>query len=492
MKEFRLPDPGEGLVEAEIVTWHVAEGDTVTTNDIVVEVETSKSLVELPIPFDGTVAKLLVAEGDTVEVGAPIIVIDDGSGDGAEAAPAAESGEADDSDGRVANLVGYGPRQAQAKRRPRKGAVSNGGAAEARAEVHERVASAFSPEAPVSRRTDVAESLAPTGDQPSGAPLPVPGRAQTEPGIATGTVLAKPPVRKLAKDLGVDLTAVVGSGNGGVITRDDVLAASDTSVGSDATATPSGTPTSAGPAGSPRHRGLPAAHRVPIKGVRKHMAQAMVQSAFTAPHVTEWLTVDVTATMELLQTLQGRREFREVRVSPTVVAAKAVCLALAQHPDLNAAWDDAAQEIVHHGQVNLGIAAATDRGLVVPNIPAADTLSLVDLAGALDELVTVARSGRTPPEAMRGGTFTITNVGVFGIDAGTPIINPGESAILALGAIQRRPWVVGSGDDERIEPRSVMTLAISFDHRLIDGATGSRFLAAVGELLANPGLALLH
>lgn len=497
MKEFRLPDPGEGLVEAEIVTWHVAEGDTVRTNDIVVEVETSKSLVELPIPFDGTVSKLLAAEGDTVEVGTPIIVIDDGSG---AAAPATTAGAGEESEGRVANLVGYGPRQTEAKRRPRKAAVS-ADVAGAGSEVHERVASAFSPEAPVSRRVDVAESLAPTGGEPSGAPLPVPGRAETEPGIASGPVLAKPPVRKLAKDLGVDLTAVVGSGDGGVITRDDVLAASRSSTTAPTApaagaAAPTGATTPPG-AGSgtpvvPTGSGLPAAHRVPIKGVRKHMAQAMVDSAFTAPHVTEWLTVDVTATMELLETLKARREFREVRVSPTLVAAKAVCLALGQYPDLNASWDEAAQEIVHHGQVNLGIAAATDRGLVVPNIRAADRMPLVSLAEALDELVAVARSGRTAPEAMRGGTFTITNVGVFGVDAGTPIINPGESAILALGSIVRRPWVVGSGAQERIEPRSVMTLAISFDHRLIDGATGSKFLAAVGELLADPALALLH
>lgn len=489
MKEFRLPDPGEGLVEAEIVTWHVAEGDVVRTNDVVVEVETSKSLVELPIPFEGTVTKLLVSEGDTVDVGTPIIVVDDGSGEAVGTDDAAAESGADE--GRVANLVGYGPRKTETKRRPRKAATANGGTAQAQAEVHDRVASAFSPEAPVSRRVDVAESLAPTGGQPSGAPLPAPGRAQTEPGIASGAVLAKPPVRKLAKDLGVDLASVVGSGNGGVITRDDVLQAASSSP-----VEPVETRTSAEPvetqSGPTRPSGLPPAHRVPIKGVRKHMAQAMVESAFTAPHVTEWLTVDVTATMELLETLRGRREFREVRVSPTLIAAKAVCLALAQHPDLNASWDDARQEIVHHGQVNLGIAAATDRGLVVPNITAADSRSLVDLARALDELVSVARSGRTPPQAMRGGTFTITNVGVFGIDAGTPIINPGESAILALGAIARRPWVVGTGADERIEPRSVMTLAVSFDHRLIDGATGSQFLATVGELLANPGLALLH
>src|SRR5699024_3060553 len=248
---------------------------------------------------------------------------------------------------------------------------------------------AFSPEAPVSRRVDVAESLAPTGGEPSGAPLPVPGRAETEPGIASGPVLAKPPVRKLAKDLGVDLTAVVGSGDGGVITRDDVLAAGRSSTTAPTApaagaAAPTGatTPPGAGSGTSVTRAGsgLPAAHRVPIKGVRKHMAQAMVESAFTAPHVTEWLTIDVTATMELLETLKGRREFREERVSPTLIAAKAVCLALAQYPDLNASWDEVAQEIVHRVQVKLGIAAATDRGLVVPNSRAEDRMALVSLA----------------------------------------------------------------------------------------------------------------
>ena len=476
MQEFRLPDPGEGLVEAEIVTWRVAEGDTVKINDIVVEVETSKSLVELPIPYEGVVAKLLVSEGDTVDVGAPIILVDDGT---------ADSG--DDTDGgRVANLVGYGPRQGETKRRARKGSEGNGDQADA--ETRDRIASAFGAVEPVSRPTDLTASLSPAtsgSGEASSAPLPSPGVARTEPGIAKGAVLAKPPVRKLAKDLGVDLAAVVGSGDGGTVTRDDVLAASAAAEAAELAARPD-------PLRAEGHVATLASRREPIKGIRKVMAQAMVNSAFTAPHVTEWLTFDATGTMELLELLKSRREFRDVRLSPTLIAARVVCLALRQFPDLNASWDDAAQEIVYHGRVNLGIAAATDRGLVVPNIPDADRLSFVELAAAMDELVAVARAGRTAPSAMTGGTFTITNVGVFGVDAGTPILNPGESGILALGAIQRRPWVVGSGAEERIEPRSVMTLALSFDHRMIDGATGSRFLALVADLLANPGLALLH
>lgn len=474
MKQFRLPDPGEGLVEAEIVTWLVAEGDTVKVNDIVVEVETSKSLVELPIPYDGTVVTLLAREGETVEVGAPIITIDDGSGDEIES----ESG-----DGRVANLVGYGPRETEAKRRPRKG---SGDAETERQELHTQLASAFTPEVPVSRRIDEAESLATApAVKPSGDPLPSPGTADTEPGIPTGSVLAKPPVRKLAKDLGVDLARVVGSGDGGVITRDDVHAAAEAAEAAAQEA-------ANGPLRAEGRVATLESHREPIKGIRKVMAQAMVASAFTAPHTTEWLTFDATGTVELIEMLKSRKEYRDVRISPTLIAARVVCLALRQFPDLNASWDEAAQEIVYHGRVNLGIAAATGRGLVVPNIPDADRLSFAELSEALDDLVATARAGRTRPSAMTGGTFTVTNVGVFGVDAGTPILNPGEAGILALGAIQRRPWVVGSGADERIEPRSVMTLALSFDHRMIDGATGSRFLALIADLLANPGLALLH
>lgn len=472
MKQFRLPDPGEGLVEAEIVTWLVAEGDEVKVNDIVVEIETSKSLVELPIPYEGTVASLLVAEGQTVEVGAPIITIDDGTGD--------EIVDPDAEGARVANLVGYGPKEGESKRRPRKGSADSA----EKSAVHEQLASSFTPEVPVSRPIDSAESLATAaGAAAVGAPLPSPGEANTEPGIATGAVLAKPPVRKLARDLGVDLSEVVGSGDGGLITREDVHAAAATAAAM------------AEEASALRTEGRVAtleSRREPIKGIRRVMAQAMVTSAFTAPHTTEWLTFDATGMVELLELLKSRKEYRDVRVSPTLIAARVVCLALRQFPDLNASWDEAAQEIVYHGRVNLGIAAATGRGLVVPNIPDADRLSFSELSTALDDLVATARAGRTAPSAMAGGTFTITNVGVFGVDAGTPILNPGEAGILALGAIARRPWVVGSGEDERIEPRSVMTLALSFDHRMIDGATGSRFLAMIADLLANPGLALLH
>ena len=483
-------------------------GDRVAVNDIVVEVETSKSLVELPIPFEGEVSALLVSEGDTVDVGTPIIRISDGAGEPAPAldpvpaddsAPAVDSGPAVDlgsgapvdgassdaePEGRVANLVGYGPKSTESKRRPRKAAADP--VTEA---AHDQVAArSFATDLPVSRRADYRESLPPDQAEPVGEPLPDPGEASSPAPVSGAAVLAKPPVRKLARDLGVDLGELTGSGPGGVITRDDV---------EQAAAEP------AEQAGAPvdeqtdRGRTPPGGSqlgetRIPIKGVRKATAKAMVQSAFTAPHVSEWVTIDVTGTMELVERLKARREFRDVKITPMLIIAKAVCLALQRTESLNSAWDEAAQEIVIKHSINLGIAAATPRGLVVPNIKGAQAYDLRGLAGALTELVATARAGKAQPSDLSGGTFTITNVGVFGVDGGTPILNPGEAGILCIGQIARRPWVVGSGADERIEPRWVTTLGVSFDHRLVDGEQGSTFLADVAGLLADPGLALLY
>ncbi|UYM07132.1 dihydrolipoamide acetyltransferase family protein [Solicola gregarius] len=476
-QEFKLPDVGEGLTEAEIVSWKVKAGDTVAVNDIIVEIETAKSLVELPSPYDGTVAALLVAEGETVDVGKPIIAVstadDPAADDGAQRgegdpyihlADKAKTDEIDMSNPAATGgsekqmLVGTGPKEAATKRRARRTAAT----ATAQADVQQAfsTAPAPAPELPVEQ----AEESVPAAPQPT---VPTGPRLRA---------LAKPPVRKLAKDLGVDLTTLTPSGEGGVVTRADV----------EAYAAGAQAPT------APPVASATGDVRVPIKGVRKMTAQAMVQSAFTAPHVTEWLTLDVTKTMELVESLKGRREFADVRVSPLLVLAKAVCLAVRRTPELNAAWDDAAQEIVLKRAVNLGIAAATPRGLVVPNIKGADSMSLVEIATALGELVATARAGRTKPAEMSGGSFTITNVGVFGVDAGTPILNPGESGILAFGAIKKQPWVVEGPDGDRIEPRYVTTLALSFDHRIVDGEQGSRFLADIGALLADPATALLY
>jgi 2-oxoisovalerate dehydrogenase E2 component (dihydrolipoyl transacylase) len=466
---FRLPDPGEGLVEADIVTWRVAVGDQVKINDILVEVETSKSLVELPTPYAGTVTELLVSEGDTVDVGTPIISIDDGL----DVAPAAEP-NGDGREAQVPNLVGYGPRTGTAKRRPRRSA------GDGPVEAHDQIADSFTTNAPVSRRADNREPLQAGQGAATGAPLPGPGETAPAPMSSGGAVLAKPPVRKLAKDLGVDLGSLVGSGPGGVITRDDVTAASKRAEPAEEI----GAPLVEG-------RGRREDVRIPIKGVRKSTADAMVRSAFTSPHVSVWLDCDVTATMQLVERLKTRREFADLRVSPLLIVARAVCLALRRTPELNSFWDEPAQQIVLKSSINLGIATATPRGLLVPNIKGAESFSLAELAAALQGVVTTAREAKTQPADLAGGTFTITNIGVFGVDAGTPILNPEESGILCFGQIARRPWVVGDGSDERIEPRWVTTLSVSFDHRLADGAQGSTFLADVAAILSDPALALL-
>ncbi|GAA2747350.1 dihydrolipoamide acetyltransferase family protein [Terrabacter aerolatus] len=477
IKTFNLPDPGEGLVEAEIVEWKVSPGDTVKVNDMVLEIETAKSLVELPIPWAGTVKELLVEVGQTIDVGTPIISIDDGLGgdDAPAAAPSIPGEKAAPSEGASeAILVGYGAKAGATARRARKGMASAPVAA-APTETEQVAAAApvVEPSAPAAR----VES--PTAVAPST-------------GAVGGRPKAKPPVRKLAKDLGIDLAAVTASGADGIITRDDVTnhatgsAVNGAAVQGDSagitTPTAYRTPFGAGER----------EERIPIKGVRKMTAQAMVGSAFTAPHVTEWITIDVTKTMELVDRLKGSREFTDVKVTPLLVLAKALVLAVRRNPGMNATWDEANQEIVQKNYVNLGIAAATPRGLIVPNIKDAHAMTMLELAQAIGALTATAREGRTQPAEMSGGTMTITNVGVFGVDSGTPIINPGESAIVCFGAIRKQPWVVTDADgNDEIAIRHVTQLAVSFDHRLIDGELGSRFLSDLAAILADPAQALV-
>src|SRR5512139_127013 len=480
MPEYKLPDPGEGLTEAEIVAWKVKVGDTVKINDVVVEIETAKSLVELPSPFAGTVTAILVEEGQTVEVGTPIIAI----GDAAEASPAApveapagkhaaETAEGEGDEPPMKTLVGYGPRTVEARRRPRKGSVTP--ATEAGAATQMQVQGSFAPGGAQSQA--VVEA-----DEP--AVPAVSARAGSEGNGSNVQVLAKPPVRKLAKDLGIDLRSVTPTGPNGTVTRADV----ENHVGTTEAAP---APVEAVATGPAPVRAGERETREPIKGVRKMMAQAMVESAFTSPHVTEWITVDVTKTMKYVEKLRAHRDFRDVKVSPLLVVARAVCLAARRTPEVNATWDEAAGEVVFKNYVNLGIAAATPRGLIVTNVKDADALSMVDLAKAINGLVATAREGRTQPAEMSGGSFTITNVGVFGVDAGTPIINPGESAILCFGAVRKQPWVRTKNGRDKIAIRSVTTLALSFDHRLIDGEKGSRFLADVAAILEDPANSLM-
>jgi 2-oxoisovalerate dehydrogenase E2 component (dihydrolipoyl transacylase) len=452
-QDFRLPDLGEGLTEGEILTWLVAEGDRIALNQPLVEVETAKAAVEIPSPYAGVVRTLHHAAGETVDVGSPIVTFDtdpDGEipttqGDDmvprepgivGSPAPKAETEE------KISVLVGTGPKAGKLTRRARKPAAA-----------HETPAEP-TPERPQPARLSAA-AVAANAQQ-----------VVTDIDTAEVHVLAKPPVRKLARDLGVDLRRVQGTGPNGTVSRGDVESAAS---------------------GSPRSGSAVASagdQRIPVKGVRKATAEAMVASAFTAPHVTEFVTIDVTATMELVARLRELPDFAGVKVSPLLVVARALLLAVRRHPMLNSSWDEAAQEILVHGTVNLGIAAATPRGLIVPNIKGADALALPDLARALEELTTTARSGKTSPADMQHGTITITNVGVFGVDNGTPILNPGEAAILCFGAVRDMPWV----HQGELAIRKVTQLSLSFDHRIVDGQLGSQFLADLAALLADPTL----
>ncbi|GAA4771357.1 dihydrolipoamide acetyltransferase family protein [Microbacterium gilvum] len=430
MQTFHLPDVGEGLTEAEIVAWRVKPGDALDVNDVVADIETAKSVVELPSPYGGVVGELLVGEGETVDVGTAIITIVD---DGAETAPAqgAPAPAAEEGGGSV--LVGYGSGSAAGARRRR--------------------------------------------------------RKPEDPAVATVGVLAKPPVRKLARDLGVELSDIRPTGQAGEVTRDDVVKHAEQASVFRNISTPEWPevreetiPVAAAPVALGRFESIP------VKGVRKATATAMVGSAYTAPHVSVWTDVDATRTMEYVKRLKASPDFADVKVSPLLIVARAVMWAIRRTPMINATWveePDGAKIHVRH-YVNLGIAAATPRGLLVPNIKDAQDLSMHDLAKALERLTVTAREGKTTPEDQRDGTITITNIGVFGMDAGTPIINPGEAGIIAMGAIRQKPWVV----DGEVRPRWVTTVSGSFDHRIIDGDKISRFIADIASVLEEPALLL--
>ncbi|MEY4451012.1 MAG: hypothetical protein RLZZ380_133 [Actinomycetota bacterium] len=446
---FNLPDVGEGLTEAEIVSWKVKPGDTVTVNQVIVEIETAKSLVELPCPFAGVISELMAAEGDTVEVGKPIIsatVADDAVGATvaqAESVAAVHQAVADvaasaaAAEERTPNLVGYGVADPNGPIRRKRSA------------------------APVSTNTSAITAI------PAAAAVPghlaVPTHPETQ-------VLAKPPIRKLAADLGVDLGKVTPTGLNGDITREDVLG-------------------SASQASVFRNLSTPAVpsereERIPVKGVRKAIANAMVSSAFTAPHVSIFVDVDATRTMEYVKRLKASTDFAGTKVTPLLIMAKAMMWAVRRNPMVNATFT--AEEIIVHNFVNFGIAAATPRGLIVPNIKDADKMSMLELAQAIEQLAATAREGKTTPADMKDGTITITNIGVFGVDTGTPILNPGEVAIVALGSIRPKPWVVNN----EIQVRQVTTIGATFDHRVVDGDVASRFVQDVASVIEEPALLL--
>ena len=492
MQQFLLPDAGEGLTEAEIVEWHVAPGDTVTVNQVLVEIETAKSLVELPSPWAGVVTQLLATPGDTVLVGTPIVEIDtDPTGSAPAPTPVAtevtaaddEAGAEPASAGGGAVLVGYGTAGAATSRRARVATAPAGGSTAVitgdTVTFGDGRVGAAPPAGDGAGSAAYRSGAGRSGDEARSGAVASSGTANLP-----GHALAKPPVRKLARDLGLDLDVVAATGPGGIVTREDVLEyASRAQAKELATYPEDDRPWLASGTVSADGRQT----RVPVRSVRKRTAEAMVTSAFTAPHVTVFHTVDVTETMKLVERLRADREFADVRVTPLLITAKALLLAVHRHPEVNATWDEDAQEIVYKHYVNLGIAAATPRGLVVPNVKDAHRLSLLGLARGIAELTAHARSGKTSPAEMADGTITITNVGVFGIDTGTPILNPGEAAILAFGAIRQQPWV----HKGKIKPRYVTQLALSFDHRLVDGELGSRVLADVAAVLQDPARGLV-
>jgi pyruvate dehydrogenase E2 component (dihydrolipoamide acetyltransferase) len=420
-REFKLPDLGEGLTEGEVVRWLVKEGDAVTLNQPIVEVETAKAVVEIPAPYAGTVVKLHAGEGDTLDVGAPLLSVDTGGTPTAAAGDSAPEPEAAAEPEPQATLVGPGERQQVRRRR----AARPGGAA--------------------------------TGPAPTGPPQQRPK--------------ATPPVRRYAKDHGVDLAGISGTGKDGRVTHEDV----------DRALEPAAEPAAAAVARPPRDR---AEERIPVRGTRRQIAAAMVASAFSIPHVTEFLTVDASGLMALRARLRALPAAADLKVTPLAVVAKALCVAVRQFPLMNASWDEDAGEIVVKGYVNLGIATDTPTGLLVPNIKDADTLGILDLARELARLTGLARERKAGPADLTGGTITITNVGGFGVETGTPIINRPECAIVATGLIAPRPWVV----DGQLAVRELMTTSVSFDHRIVDGAYAARFLAHLRDLLEDPAL----
>jgi 2-oxoisovalerate dehydrogenase E2 component (dihydrolipoyl transacylase) len=500
LNKFNLPDVGEGLTEAEIVAWKVKAGDTVAVNDVLCEIETAKSLVELPSPFSGTVTELLVPEGVTVDVGTPIISVSDAVGAPEPATPApaapasgapapaaaapmygtlpADPSDAGEAAGRPAGgpLVGSGPKADAVKRRRRisaPAATAGPGAApvveRAGVEAHDIWIS------PAAAGNPAAEATAGSVDA-----RPIFGGAIS--GLV-GKVLAKPPVRKIARDLGINLADVVPTGARGEVTREDLV-----SYQAQRDAEVDNADSFWGKSGRPQDQRV---ERIPVKGVRKATAKAMVESAFAAPHVSIFVDVDASRTMEFVKRLKASRDFEGIKVSPLLILAKAVIWAAARNPSVNATWvdnpdgSDSAEIHVKHF-MNLGIAAATPRGLMVPNIKNAQDLSLKQLALALNELATTARAGKTQPAQMRDGTLTVTNIGALGIDTGTPIINPGEVAIVAFGTIKQKPWVL----DGEVIPRWITTLGGSFDHRVVDGDLSARFMADVAAILEEPALLL--
>lgn len=464
MSDFLLPDLGEGLTEATIVAWHVKVGDEVTRNQALAEVETAKALVELPSPRAGRITALHAEEGQTLDVGSPLVGF-------AEAGTAAEPGaDGDAADGSVSDEPAAGGR----------GADETAGPAEPAARPQrQQVLVGYGPVLPGTGRPRRRPRAFAT------TPYKRPSRQAGE----GPTPRAMPPVRRRARDLGVDLRSVHGSGPGGRILRADVEARAHGLPGGPGIGTVAGAGAVVGDDAVPRGSASPGSRTVPVTGLRKQTAQAMSASAFTAPHASVHVTIDVTDTLELL----GRGSRESGRTSFLASVCRAILPAAARTPAANARYDAEAGQIEMFDQVRLGIAVATDRGLLVATLPEIDADGYQDPSGpaltaAIAETAQKARDGALTPGEVTGSTLTVTNVGVFGVDGGTPILNPGQSTILAIGALRRQPWEHRG----EIALRTVVTLTLSFDHRVLDGAEASAFLTDIAETLADPATLLVR
>ncbi|XVQ15726.1 dihydrolipoamide acetyltransferase family protein [Spirillospora sp. CA-255316] len=415
---FRLPDLGEGLTEAEIVEWRVAVGDTVEVDQIVVEVETAKAAVEVPVPYAGTVVELHARTGTVLAVGEPLIAV--GLAD-SDSGAARHREEERAGSGNV--LIGYGTGHAPGRRRRRRGGSRPAG----------REAVEAAPQAPVSG----------------------PGRAPR---------VISPLVRRIAREHGVDLTAVTPTGPRGVILRRDVEQAIAQTRESAAT-------------------GL-ADERIPLRGLRRAVAEKLSRSRSEIPDATTWVDVDATGLLEARDAL--RRARPDLGIGLLALLARICVEGLRRFPELNSSVDAGRAEIVRYGHVNLGFAAQTDRGLVVPVVRDAHLMTTARLAAELTRLTGLARSGDLPPGALTGGTFTLNNYGVFGVDGSAPIINHPEAALLGVGRVIDRPWV----HDGAVTARKVTQLSLTFDHRVCDGGTAGGFLRHVADCVENPAIVL--
>jgi pyruvate dehydrogenase E2 component (dihydrolipoamide acetyltransferase) len=448
---FRLPDLGEGLAEAEILAWRVAEGDSVHVDQVVVEVETAKAVVEVPIPFAGSVLRLHAEAGTVLSVGEPLISVGAAGARDDQSQPTAA--EPEDSAAQIYRqeeqagsgnvLIGYGTGNAPAPRRRRRSRASGRG---------------------------VEPTRPSTGVRP-------PSEEAARP--SSGPLVISPLVRKLARDHGVDLARLTPTGNRNVVLRRDVEQAVKRAAQSQAAAGPSAVNTTDRPAMEAE-----AAVRIPLTGLRRTVADKLSRSRTEIPDATTWVDVDATALLAAKADLQAGNP--EQRISLLALLARFCVAGLRRFPQLNSTVDAARAEIVQLPHVNLGFAAQTDRGLLVPVVRDAHRMTTAQLGAELARLTTLARTGGLPAASLTGGTFTLNNYGVFGVDGSTPIINHPEAALLGVGRIIDKPWVV----DGTLAVRKVTQLSLSFDHRVCDGAVAGGFLRFVADCVEHPTLLL--